>query len=212
MRPLRVHALPLGCALAFLLLAPEVHAGLPKPEDVKALRTQLAASRAALRDSGAQLEETDRELLSARLSAAEDALKRFVESENQHAKKNRLPPLYAAAGVLAADDATVVGAVDDVLLPFLGLAILVTHVAVMNAPTSAELETAWSDVVSRVEALSESAQKMSSRRKAGCACTCFKKGSGPLPMRRQSNPKACSDECLRIGYPGYQCGGGVTWN
>jgi hypothetical protein len=146
-----------------LLLVPDAWAGLPRPEDVQALRKRLAEGREALKRSGTELEQADHALLSRQLAATEDSLKRFVELENQQAKKNRLPPLYATAGVLIADDATVVGAADDLLLPLVGLAILVTHVAVMNAPTTAELEAAWTEVVSRVQALSAAAKTVNSR-------------------------------------------------
>ncbi len=196
-----------------LLLASEALAGLPRPEDVAALRTQLSTSRAALKQADVDgLDPADRELLSAQLSAAEDALKRFVALENKQAKKNRLPPLYALAGTLAADDVTGVGAADDVLLPIVGLAILVTHFAAMNAPTTAEVEGAWAEVVTRVEALSRTATEASARRKKGCSCVCYGRGKGPTPLRRMATPRACGKECKEEGFDGYKCGGPVIWN
>jgi hypothetical protein len=122
-----------------------------------------------------------------------------------------LPPLYATAGVLIADDATVVGAADDLLLPLVGLAILVTHVAVMNAPTTAELEAAWATVVSRAKELSHAAEAASSRRKPGCYCRCFKAGVGPYIEGRVANPETCLSRCKNRKFPGFQCGGPVIW-
>ena len=195
-----------------MLASPDAWAGLPRPEDLQALRQRLAQGREALKRSATELEKADHALLSSQLTATEDALKRFVELENQQAKKNRLPPLYATVGVLVADDATVVGAADDLLLPFVGLAILVTHFAVMNAPTTAELETAWAEVVSRVQELSRAAEVASSRRKKGCSCVCYGQGTGPDPIGQRPNLRACKEACMRKDLSGYQCGGPVFWN
>jgi hypothetical protein len=159
-----------------LLAAPDAWAGLPRPEDVQALRKRLAEGREALKRSGTELEQADHALLSRQLAATEDALKHFVELENQQAKKNRLPPLYATAGVLIADDATVVGAADDLLLPLVGLAILVTHFAVMNAPTTAELQAAWAEVATRARELSRTAEAASFSSKEGMQLRLLRQG------------------------------------
>ena len=200
------------CVVGACLIA-EVGWALPKPEDVKQLQDRLAASRRALERSGTTLEETERKQLLAKLSSAEQSLTRFVNASNQHAKRKGLAPLYAIGGALVVDDVTGVGTADDLLLPIVGLAILVAHVATKPEPSTAELDRAWAEVSARVQELSQAAEQIRSKRKAGCQCKCFKKGSGPLPIGRVPDERTCREECRNVHhYPGYQCGGPVQWN
>jgi hypothetical protein len=199
------------CILA-VVLASEAAAGLPKPEDIKALQATLDSARQAITSPNADLDEADRQLLLHELTMAQSALTRFVRMSNEHAQRNGLAPLYAMGGALVADDATGIGAADDFLLPLVGVAILVAHVVMVHRPSTPEVEAAWTEVAARSQQLSAAARKVGQRRKPGCYCRCFKRGEGPTPGERMPNEASCAVYCEKRKYQGYQCGGKVQWN
>lgn len=201
-----------SCVLALLVVS-EAQAKLPKPDDVRTLQGKLAGARRALETPDSSVEPADRAVLVDKLTAAQQSLASFIELSNQHSKRQGAAPLYALAGVLAADDATGIGTVDDPLLVLVGLAILVTSVEGALAPSTPEIEAAWGDVQMRVQALSDAAREASARqKKPGCACRCYTKGFGPLDRGRQPNAAVCKRICEREKYSGYRCGSGeVVW-
>lgn len=202
----------LTCVLGQLFI-PALGLALPKPDDVKMLQARLAATRRDLGAPGADLDEEDRKQLLAKLDAADKSLARFVDAANEYARRKGLAPLYVIAGALAADDVTGFGTADDVLLPIVGLAILVARFAGGPKSSTPELESAWTEVSMRIQALSQEAERIRSKRKPGCYCTCFKKGAGPLPIGRVPDEGTCREACRnQHHYPGYQCGGPVQWN
>ena len=48
--------------------------------------------------------------------------------------------------------------------------------------------------------------------KRPCSCVCYKAGVGPNPIGQRDNAALCATSCTLLGYPGYKCGGDVTWN
>jgi hypothetical protein len=196
-----MHSLkPLGAALGVLalLVAAEAGAGLPKSEDIQALQARLDSSRRVLTNPKAGLDEADRLDLLHKLTVAQSALARFVSLSNKHAQRNGLAPLYVLGAALIADDATVVGAADDLLLPLVGISILVAQFAMIQRPSAPEVETAWRDVTTRVQELSRTAEAASRRRKPGCYCYCYKQGVGRDAIRRMPDEATCAAYCKEV--------------
>ena len=194
----------------------------PSADDVAKVRAKLQSARDALNRQGDKLNSADRQLLSSKLSEAEQALARFDELVARGKERAAATtPLVAAGGALVLDDATGVGTVDDVLLPFVGLGLLAAYLATKPPAPAAEVQAAWQGVIAAIQntavasknvKVQAPAQATAATKKAdGCYCRCFKKGEGPLIHERVASPEVCRDYCSERRYPGYQCGGAVIW-
>ena len=192
----------------------------PSPADIAEVRAKLQDARAVLNRQGDKLSPGDRQLLSSKLSAAEQALAQFDEVVARGKERAATTaPLVVAAGALMADDATGVGVADDVLLPFVALGLLTTYLSTKPPAPAVEVQAAWVVVLVAMRATADASKKVELQAQAaaatkkadGCYCRCFKKGVGPLIHERVASPEDCIKYCVREGYPGYQCGGAVIW-
>jgi hypothetical protein len=199
--------------LALALAFSDVHAGAPTPEAVRAIRSKLAAMQKALAAHHGELSEQDERLLQRRLNGAERSFEGYVRLvERGKAREEAKAPLYAAGGVLVADDLSGAGAVDDVLLPFVAFALVVAHVRTLPPPSEQELAVAWGGFLASLQMLTRAVADVAAQRKAGCYCYCYEADEGRYVHKRVSNPLECRDFCRReMKYPGYQCGGAVQW-
>lgn len=187
-------------------------AGVPTPEAVSIIRSKLAATRKVLAEHRGELSEQQERLLLTRLADAERAFEgylRLVERGKERAEAKA--PLYAAGGALLADDLSGAGAADDVLLPFVALALIVAHVKTLPPPSEQEFAVAWAGFLASLQALANATADVAAQRKAGCECKCLKKDVGPRPGGRRPNPIACAKFCDSIGFPGSRCGGVELW-
>ena len=168
--------------------------------------------RKALAGDARQFSTQEQTILSQKLSNAEQAFERYVSlAEQGKARDAATLPLYAAGAVLVGDDASGVGVADDVLLPFVGIALLAAYVATLPPPTEREISAAWAGVITSFQALAQAVADVAAQRKTtGCYCRCFMKGIGPQPIGRVPNAAACRDKCK--SYPGYECGRPVIFN
>lgn len=189
----------------------DAHAGVPTPEAVTAMRTKLTAMRKVLTEHRGELPEQQEQLLLARLGDTDRAFEGYVRlAERGKAREEAKAPLYAAGGVLLADDVSGAGAADDVLLPFVAFALIVTHVKTLPPPSEQELAVAWAGFLASLQALAKATADVAAQRKPGCYCRCFDRGPGPTIIGRVQNPSACFNACKKE-HEGFQCGGPVIW-
>jgi hypothetical protein len=148
--------------LAVLLCVTGSLAAVPTAAEVDAVRASLAEARKALNGSGGVLQAEQRQRLRQRLQRADEAFQRYVQlSSDSDKREDATAPLLAAGALLLADDASVVGAADDVLLPFIGIALLVTQLKASSPAATTELETAWRDVLTELDSLGRDATHLS---------------------------------------------------
>lgn len=181
--------------------------------EVGVVRTRLARARAGL--SSSRLTEDERRTLQARLSAAEKALDAYVSVVTRGDKRAAATaPLYAAGGVVLADDVTGVGTADDPLLPIIALGVLVAHAATAPPAPDSEISKAWIALVAAMEAASATAVELARKKKPGCHCYCVKPGVSRYPIGRLDNPDQCKKVCEDEHpgrFSGHQCGGDYIW-
>lgn len=189
----------------------------PSPAEIAKVRAKLQSARAALASQGDKLGEADRQVLSSKLSEAERALVQFDELlARGQGRAATTAPLMAAGGTLVLDDATGVGAADDVLLPFVALGLLATYLFTEPPAPVPEVAAAWVVVLMAMQATAEASkdvkrQAAAEKKADGCYCRCFRRGEGPYLADRQAGPAVCWTICKGKGYSGYQCGGAVIW-
>lgn len=125
------------------------------------VQTKLAQARRALGAAGSSLSPEDRQRLTRAVEEADEASARYLQLLKQgDARAEAMAPLAVAGGGVALDDATGVGVADDVLLPFIGIAILVAYCRTQSPASSTELATAWEEVIRRLEALARVADQI----------------------------------------------------
>lgn len=128
-------------------------AGLTR-SDVLGARQRLAQIRVLAEDPDSFLAQEDRLHLLTLLASANRELARYEDLAGEGSTRtSALSAMGVFAGGLVADDATGVGVGDDVLLPFVGLAAIVTIIVSRPPPSHSELERAWSNVSRSLENL-----------------------------------------------------------
>lgn len=127
----------------------------PTSADLLSARRRLAEIRALVEREDSPLTREDRQRLAPLLAEAMAQLDRYqkLAAEGSSRTKALATIGVMSAGVLA-DDATVIGTVDDVALPLLGLAALITLVATRPRPSEVDLDSAWQNVVGALKDLS----------------------------------------------------------
>jgi hypothetical protein len=141
------------------------HAAPALPREAEAARVRLAEARKALDSHPGGLGAKQRETLHRQLQKAETALQNYVRlhskyQEKQGSQQAAAAPLVAAGAIVLADDASAVGVVDDVLLPFIGIALLVTQFKPHAPPDQTELSIAWNKTLHELEALGKEATQI----------------------------------------------------
>jgi len=177
--------------------------------------------RQALGSDVPSLDAEQQQRLSGALAEAEEATVRYHRLLTRgNARKAALAPLAVAAGGVALDDVTGVGVGDDVLLPFIGLAMLVAYCQTHAPARDSELAAAWQDVVARLEALARVVDQIRARAaRWTCAAQCnvqaipgkapatfpervFGRGDGPSEMVACENAKRAATQSAPAGtYP-----------
>ncbi|HEX2570761.1 MAG TPA: hypothetical protein VH877_14485 [Polyangia bacterium] len=174
MRQRRVCALlvPRAAQLVLLLvLAPlAAHASSPPAgssqeptaDDLAMGRQQLAAARSALAKLATLgVSERGRQELGQRIRRAEEALSRYERLTERGAPRKRAQgALFAAGAVLVADDTTLIGTIDDALLPILAVGALATLILTHGPPTVPELGQAWQEVTAAMVAVGQEAERV----------------------------------------------------
>lgn len=201
--------------VGFVMLAltlSNARAGVPTPEAVSVMRSKLTAMRQVLTKHRGELPEQQEQLLLTKLNDTERAFEGYVRlAERGKEREKAKAPLYAAGGVLLADDVSGAGAADDVLLPFVAFALIVAHVKTLPPPSEQELAAAWAGFLASLQALAQTTADVAAQRLPGCICKCLKKGVGPRSGGRQPNPIECAKFCDSIEFPGSRCGGVELW-
>src|SRR5262245_6093302 len=106
------------------------------------LHARIEAMRGQVRQNQ-DLDDEQRTLLEARLAEVDSALSRFEQVAARGEERARqMQPLMAAGTVLVADDVTGVGAADDALLPFVGLATAIVMARTRAPASDQELQAA----------------------------------------------------------------------
>lgn len=152
-------------SLAMMGYATSGHAAPALAQEAAAARVRLAEARKALDSQSASLDAKQRELLHRQLRKAEAALHGYVRMHAEHheaqdPKRSAAAPLVAAGAIVLADDASGIGVVDDVLLPFIGIALLVTQLKPHSHPDQTELDAAWNKTLHELEALGKVATQI----------------------------------------------------
>lgn len=197
--------------MVLVLTVSAAHAGVPTPQAVNVIRSKLAAMRKVLTEHRGELPEQQEQLLLKKLGDTERAFEGYVRlAERGKAREEAKAPLYAAGGMLLADDVSGAGAADDVLLPFVAFALIVAHVKTLPPPSEQELAAAWAGFLASLQALANATADVAAQRKPGCYCRCFDRGPGPTIIGRLPNPNACFNACKKE-HDGFQCGGPVIW-
>jgi hypothetical protein len=126
------------------------------------VRKQIAEARSAIAKLAAlEVPKKDRHKIDKRLKQAEEALTRYERlSERGKPRRRTQGVLFAAGAVFVADDASIVGAIDDVLLPILAVGALATLILTHGPPSVPELATAWQEVVVAMEAVGQEAERI----------------------------------------------------
>jgi len=204
MRP----ALVLGNLLLFLA---SLEVSAVEPDHVRMIREQIEKVDRALQRPEAGVAASDLMLLREKKADAKSALHRYNALLEQGAHyESAVISLAAVNTGLVADDATVIGAADDVLLPLTGLALVMTAMVMTKPAPVATINAAWQDLIHKLQALSMAATQAAQRRT--CNCRCLKRGVGPEPAKHAKDEVACLSHCEARSYSGYQCGNGdVKW-
>lgn len=114
----------------------------------------LLARRSLESPMGATLDAEQRQRLFSALIDAEAAVTRYTQlSQQGDARQIAMAPLAVAGAGVVADDATGVGVGDDVLLPFIGIAMLAAYCKTASPASNKELAIAWQEVIGRLDAL-----------------------------------------------------------
>jgi hypothetical protein len=134
----------------------------PTADDLAMIRQQIAASRSALGKLAAlQVPAKDREGLDQRIQRAEEALSRYERLAQRGAPRKRAQGvLFAAGAVIVADDMTLIGTIDDALLPILAVGALATLILTHGPPTVPELGQAWQEVTAAMVAVGQEAERV----------------------------------------------------
>ncbi|HEX2568161.1 MAG TPA: hypothetical protein VH877_01300 [Polyangia bacterium] len=225
MRQRTLYAFPVPCAAAvvFLLaLAPlAVHASPPAgspqeptADDLAMIHQQIAAARSALGKLAAlQVPEPSRQELDRHIQRATEALSRYERLTQRGApRKKAQGALFAAGAVMVADDTTLIGTIDDALLPILAVGALATLILTHGPPTAPELGQAWQEVTAAMVAVGQEAERVkkeaarprvmparSNCRKHYERCQDTFLGTPNSGGWGQTLCKACFDRCQREG-------------
>jgi hypothetical protein len=148
----------IGCTI---LLTVPAHAAGPTPEQVDEVQVRLAQARQALTSPDSLLDEGQRQSLGDSLRKADAALEHYMQLSKQGEKRARVAAPLSLAGVaLVADDASGIGAADDLLLPFIGLGLLATHLLTEAPAPRTEIDKAWQQVLVELRAVAQVAAQL----------------------------------------------------
>jgi hypothetical protein len=174
MRRRRLYALlmPRAVPLMLLLVLAPLAAGASSPpagssqeptaDDLAMVRQQLAAARSALAKLATLgVSERGRQELGQRIRRAEEALSRYERlTERGVPRKRAQGALFAAGAVMVADDTTLIGTIDDALLPILAVGALATLILTHAPPTVPELGQVWQEVTAAMVAVGQEAERV----------------------------------------------------
>jgi hypothetical protein len=141
---------------------PAVLAKEPTADDLAMIRQQIAAARSALGKLAAlQVPEQSRQELDRRIQRATEALSRYERLAQRGApRKKAQGVLFVAGAAIVADDTTLIGTIDDALLPILAVGALATLILTHGPPTAPELDRAWQEVTAAMMAVGQEAERV----------------------------------------------------
>lgn len=130
-------------------------AAVPTAADLAEIRGRIQAAEAAI----SELSPQDRTSMRQAITRAKSALERYERLASQGAtRQRRAGQIYVAGAVVVADDVSGLGAADDVLLPFLALGLIATHLVTEAPAPPADLAQAWGDVIASLDAIGKTAE------------------------------------------------------
>jgi hypothetical protein len=178
---------------------PAVLAKEPTADDLAIIRQQIAAARSALGKLAAlQVPEQSRQELDRRIQRATEALSRYERLAQRGApRKKAQGVLFVAGAAIVADDTTLIGTIDDALLPIITVGALATFILTHGSPTAPELSQAWQEVTAAMMAVGQEAERVK------------KEAARPRVMPARSDCKKHYERCLE-SYLGQPRSGG--WN
>jgi hypothetical protein len=185
----------------------------PTDSDLAELRARVDAAASALRD----LPVAHRQQLEAAVAQAATSLRRLEDLSRKGARRKKATGLLYMAGVATiANDPTGIGLADNVLLPFIGLGILATYLAMEAPAPPRELTQAWEEVIGRLDAVGKAAEAIRAERlpdvpRSDCIANyvrCQESGLSRIKYSGQSQCHICLDACKRVGaWPDSWAGG-----
>lgn len=185
-------------------------ASIPSDGDMELIREHLRAARETL----PRMPESGQPALREVIARAEDALSRYEELVHQGRWHRRGKDLFYFAGaVTLADDASVIGTIDDIFLPFIFLGVLAVHLATEAPAPPPALTQAWDQVIGSleevgrtvsVEALPRGRRMPPMRDCVAHLVLCLGTRLGAPGSGRSPNHSLCAD-CLEI------CHGSGKW-
>lgn len=166
---------------------------VPTAADLAEIRGRIQAAEAAVSD----LPPQDRAPMRQAISRAKSTLQDYERLAAKGAtRQRRVGQIYVAGAVIVADDVSGLGAADDVLLPFLALGLLATHLITEAPAPPADLAQAWGDVIAGLDAVGKAAEGI-------------RAGQRVSPMPPMDNCTAHLQECLGTSLGDTHSGG--TW-
>lgn len=171
-----MHLARFGRVALLLTASAHAYADDATGQALAAVQATLVKARKSLESGGNALDADQRQRLAAALSEAEAATARYARlSQQGDARQAALAPLAVAAGAVVADDVSGVGAADDVLLPFIGIAALVALCTTHRPADKVELDEAWQKVIVSLTTLARVTEavteQVNRRKKRDYLCT-----------------------------------------
>jgi hypothetical protein len=165
---------------------PAVLAKEPTADDLTMIHRQIAAARSALGKLAAlQVPEQSRQELDRRIQRATEALSRYEHlAQRGFPRKRAQGVLFVAGAAIVADDTTLIGTIDDALLPILAVGALATLILTHGPPTAPELSQAWQEVTAAMMAVGQEAERVK------------KEAARPRVLPARSNCQKHYERCL----------------
>ena len=125
--------------------------------DVKESKRRLAQIQAMIDDPASPLLPDDRAQLRVRIAETRGQIRHYEDLATEGSTRaSALGGMGVFAGGVVADDATGIGVADDILLPFIGLAMLATIAATRPTPSRPDLARAWAAATTSLEEVAAS--------------------------------------------------------
>lgn len=134
----------------------------PTVDDVQFLRARLSQARSAVWS----LPESEQGRVLALIAKADMAVNRFeAKARRGGCGQGKTGLLLLAGAATVADDVTVVGVANDVLLPIIAIGLIAEAMRNTSPAPPAELQDSWLGVISSMEAVGKAAESVRASRR-----------------------------------------------